>query len=172
MQNRKTKKRIQYWNSLSMLVACISLSGCGNDRLPASVTGYNHMSDWSIERFTVDGASGPNLSPEEGGGGGSCCASIPRRWHPGMKVKIQWTYDTTQNGPQPPSPQEAIVDLPQYPSQGGDIQVHFYPDHKVKVVISEYGIGHPLYPMSEEDKRPWETRKDLLLPQLRAAPLP
>ncbi|WP_170268167.1 DUF3304 domain-containing protein [Xanthomonas sontii] len=106
------------------------------------------------------------------GGGGSCCASIPRHWHPGMKVKIQWAYDTTQNGPQPPSPQEAIVDLPQYPSQGGDIQVHFYPGHKVKVVISEYGIGHPLYPMSEEDKRPWETRKDLLLPQLRAAPLP
>ncbi|TYD33126.1 hypothetical protein CEK63_16065 [Xanthomonas sontii] len=73
MQNRKTKKRIQYWNSLSMLVACISLSGCGNDRLPASVTGYNHMSDWSIERFTVDGASGPNLSPEEGGGGVMLC---------------------------------------------------------------------------------------------------
>jgi hypothetical protein len=142
-------------------ISSLFLPSCIDATIPASVTGYNHMSDWAIERFSVDGAGGPNLMPESGGGGFSCCASLPY-WRPGMKVKVQWAYATTQGGPTPPPPQEAIVEVPQYSSEGGNIQAHFYPDHKVKVVVSKYGIRHPLYPMSEEEKWPWKTRQDLI----------
>lgn len=79
-----------------------------------------------------------------------------------MKVNVRWSYDATQGGPQPPPPQEAMVELPEYSSEAGSIQAHFYPNHKVKVVVSVYGIGHPRYPMGEEDKFPWETSKQLL----------
>ncbi|WPH18836.1 DUF3304 domain-containing protein [Variovorax paradoxus] len=143
--------------------ACALLAGCADERVPASVEGYNHMSDRSVLSFTVDGAGGPNLGPESGGGGSSCCASIPARWRPGMKVKVEWSYGSGAEGtPPPPPPQEAIVEIPEYSKRTGDIQAHFYPNHKVKVVISNYGIEHPRYPMSEEDKLPWETSKQLL----------
>jgi hypothetical protein len=142
--------------------ACALLVGCSDEMVPASVMGYNHMGDWGVASFTVDGAGGPNLTPRSGGGGSSCCGRVPARWRPGMKVKVQWSYDTTQGGPRPPPPQEAVVEIPEYSKRTGDIQAHFYPDHKVKVVVSNYGIEHPRYPMSEEDKLPWKTSKQLL----------
>ena len=143
--------------------ACALLVGCGDERVPASVEGYNHMSDRSILSFTVDGAGGPNISPRSGGGKSSCCASIPVHWRPGMKVKVEWSYGSGAEGtPPPPPPQEVVVEIPEYSSKAGSIQAHFYPNHKVKVVISNYGIRHPRYPMSDEDKLPWKTREDLL----------
>jgi hypothetical protein len=157
----KKQIQIRVWSGFSAGMVGLLLFGCIDATIPASVTGYNHMSDWGIERFSVDGASGPNITPGGGGSKFSCCASLPY-WRPGMKVKVQWAYDTTQGGPTPPPPQEAIVEVPQYSSEGGDIQAHFYPDHKVKVVVSNYGIEHPRYPMSEEAKWPWKTRQDLI----------
>ncbi|WPH18835.1 DUF3304 domain-containing protein [Variovorax paradoxus] len=143
--------------------ACALLVSCGDERVPASVKGYNHMTDRSILSFTVDGAGGPNIAPESGGGKSSCCASIPVRWRPGMKVKVEWSYGSGAPGtPPPPPPQEAVVEIPEYSSRAGSIQAHFYPDHKVKVVVATYGIEHPRYPMSAEDKLPWETSKQLL----------
>jgi len=131
--------------------------------VPASVSGYNHMSDQSILGFTVDGAGGPNIAPEAGGGKFSCCASIPKHWRPGMKVKVAWSYGSGAEGTSPPPPpQEAVVEIPEYSERVEDIQAHFYPNHKVKVMVSNYGIEHPRYPMSAEDKLPWQTSKQLL----------
>ncbi|BEP75444.1 DUF3304 domain-containing protein [Variovorax sp. V59] len=145
------------------LGACALLIGCGDERVPASVEGYNHMTDRSILSFTVDGAGGPNIGPESGGGKSSCCASIPARWRPGMKVKVEWSYGSGAEGtPPPPPPQEAEIEIPEYSSRAGSIQAHFYLNHKVKVVVATYGIEHPRYPMSDEDKLPWETSKQLL----------
>jgi len=144
------------------IAACVLLASCGDQMVAASVGGYNHMSDWGIEGFTVGDAGGPNLTPRSGTVGSSCCASIPKHWRSGMKVKVKWGYDTTQGGPRPPPPQEAVVEISEYSSEAGSIQAHFYPNHKVKVVVSTYGIRHPKYPMSAEDKLPWVSRKDLI----------
>ncbi len=149
------------------LALAVTLTTCGNDdeTLPTGITGYNHMPrviGWSISGFSVDGHSGANASPE-GGAGNSCCISLPRKWHPGMKVNVDWSYDVRVSDPRtPPPPQEAEVEIPEYtPENSGDVQVHFYPDHRVKVVVSRYGIQHPRYPMTEEDKKPWVTDKTL-----------
>jgi len=145
------------------IAACALHASCGDQMMPASVSGYNHMSDQSILGFTVDGAGGPNIAPEAGGGKFSCCASIPKHWRPGMKVKVAWSYGSGAEGTSPPPPpQEAVVEISEYSSEGGSIQAHFYPNHKVKVVVSTYGIRHPKYPMNVEDKLPWVTRKDLI----------
>jgi hypothetical protein len=40
--------------------------------------------------------------------------------------------------------------------------VHFYKNHQVKVVVARYGIEHPRYPMSVQDKFPWETSQQLI----------
>jgi hypothetical protein len=152
---------------LSILVVAVMLNACSdNDMLAGDVTGYNHMpeSGWSIAGFTINGAGGPNIQPETGGGAFSCCMSFPKHWHPGMKAKVRWFYDVMVGDPRtPPPPQEAEVEIPEYTSKtAGAVQVHFYSDHRVKVVISVYGLRHPRYPMSEEDKKPWVTRTDIV----------
>ncbi|MCR6478223.1 DUF3304 domain-containing protein [Variovorax sp. ZS18.2.2] len=145
----------------------VTLASCSdNDMLAGDVTGYNHMpeSGWSIAGFTVNGAGGSNAQPGSGAGN-SCCMSFPKKWRPGMKAKVRWFYNHKASDPEatPPPPQEAEVEIPEYtPKTAGAVQVHFYSDHRVKVVISIYGLGHPRYPMSEEDKKPWVTRTDIV----------
>lgn len=158
----------QLWRALGVPVLAVMLSACGdNDMLTGDVTGYNHMpeSGWSIAGFTVNGAGGSNIQPESGGGAFSCCISFPKHWRPGMKAKVRWFYNHKASDPEatPPPPQEAEVDIPEYtPKTAGAINVHFYSDHRIKVVISRYANEHPRYPMREDDKKPWDTRTDIV----------
>jgi hypothetical protein len=157
LSNRALAKlRIALLSSLSMLL--LPLGGCGNDKIPVEVTGYDHMNKRAILWFTVNGASGPNLFPESGGGKYNCCIEIPRRWQPGMKAKVRWEYGSGDD-----SPRETEVEVPEYTPQNlGAVQVHFYADHKVKVVVSRYEIESPCGPLREEEKAPWETQRDLI----------
>src|SRR5690606_23041187 len=71
------------------------VSGCmakESEMLGAPVEGYNHTSA-AINRFTVNGAGGPNLGPYSGGGGQVCCGSVPRYWRPGLKAIVEWEKD-------------------------------------------------------------------------------
>jgi hypothetical protein len=81
-----------------------------------------------------------------------------------MKAKVEWFYDVKVGDLRtPPPPQEAEVEIPKYSSDRlGNVQVHFYSNQQIKVVVSNYGIEHPRYPMNEADKWPWETSKELL----------
>jgi hypothetical protein len=139
-----------------VLTALLLLSACSEKMAPAGITGYNHMNGrLSIYNFTVNGAMGSNLNQESGGGKEGCCVSIPEKWRPGLKAKIAWEYDTDQTDPNPPPPpQEVVVEIPEY-KQPGRLWVHFYDNHKVKLVVSHCSIGHPFYPMSAQDKLPW-----------------
>lgn len=152
---------------LSQMLVCTAIAAavtaCGEDTVTASVGGYNHMPDRSILSFSVDSAGGSNLGPESGETGSTCCAALPKRWHPGMRARVTWAYGSSdRNAPEPPI-HEALVEIPEYPDKrAGSVQVHFYPDHQVKVVVARYGIEHPRYPMSAKDKLPWETSRQLI----------
>ncbi|MDO9402628.1 MAG: DUF3304 domain-containing protein [Polaromonas sp.] len=123
------------------------LSACQEPTAGVSIVGYNHTTNRSIYTFTVDGRMGSNLRPESGGGKFSCCVDIPKTWRPGLKVRIRWEYQDGTAIPPPPPPQEAEVDVPRYGSADMDeLNVHFYPDHKVKVLVSNKTIRHPDYP--------------------------
>ena len=141
------------------------LGGCQKKMVPAGVTGYNHMKERAIADFTVNGAIGSNLNPGSGGGGESCCVSIPAKWRPGLKATVAWVYDRDQGDTRPlPPAQNLVVDIPQYKTPG-NFHVHFYENHKIKVIISGCSIGHPFYPMSKVDKLPWVddmTKEDAL----------
>ncbi|MGN8087309.1 DUF3304 domain-containing protein [Ralstonia sp. 22086] len=133
-----------------------------DNKATVEVTGYNHMKDQSIAGFSVNGAGGPNIGPESGGGKFNCCIEIPKRWHPGMKAKVEWFYGYGIEGPgsQPP-PQEAEVEIPEYTAENrGPVQVHFYDNHRVNVVVSRYSLGHPMYPLPKDDWAPWELNED------------
>ena len=148
---------------LCALALFSSLTACSENKIPVEVMGYNHISDESIMGFSVNGAGGPNLAPESGGGGRNCCIAIPERWHPRMKARVTWAYGHGPAGSRPsPPPQEAEVEIPEYTPQNlGSVQVHFYPGHRIKVVVSKFGIESPCGPLTEIEKTPWVTRADL-----------
>ena len=150
------KMVIRYFCLLSV---CLVFSGCKPLTTGVSVTGYSHMEGVPIYSFSVNGgAGGGNL---EGGAAGaeSCCILIPNQWRPGLKAKIAWEYDTYQDDPAPPLPSQSVeVDVPEY-TKPGTFQVHFYPGHKVKLVVSSCRPGHSFYPMSKEDLLPWAPRE-------------
>ncbi|AZE52021.1 hypothetical protein C4K04_6393 [Pseudomonas chlororaphis] len=75
-------------SSVLMITACQSPS----KMLGAPVTGYNHTSA-AINRFTVNGAGGPNLGPHQGGGKQACCGVVPREWVPGLRAIVEWEKD-------------------------------------------------------------------------------
>ncbi len=136
--------------SWAACVLAALLAGCTPraETMGADITGYNHTQDQSLYYYTVNGNMGSNLGPGGGGGSFSCCVSIPRHWEPGTKVKVWWMYqgDTKELPPEPP-PHVAEVELPPYkPSDVGSLQVHFYPDQKIKAVVSRYAIWHEDYP--------------------------
>ena len=131
------------------VVATLLLAACSREAtLGAKITGYNHTTDQSLYVFTVNDGMGPNLDPQRGGGAFSCCASIPKTWKPGTKVKVWWIYQggTAVLPPEPP-PHTAEVELPPYKvTDIGSVQVHFYPDQKIRVLVAKTGLGHPDYP--------------------------
>ena len=128
-----------------------SIVSCLDNKATVEVTGYDHMEKRAILWFTVNGASGPNLFPESGGGKYNCCIEIPKRWHRGMQATVRWQYGTGDD-----SPREAVVDIPEYTSENrGPVQVHFYDNHRVKVVVSKWALGNAEYPLPKEDWAPW-----------------
>ena len=149
-----------------LLLSLLLVSGCmakESEMLGAPVEGINHTSA-AINRFTVNGAGGPNLGPYGGGGGQVCCGSIPRHWRPGLRAIVEWERDPNPR-PSPPLPplgtdeyraaykkhaanytrHTATVEIPRYDG-AGPIVVHFLPCNQVRVAASGIGFGYPGYP--------------------------
>ncbi|MCE4057973.1 DUF3304 domain-containing protein [Pseudomonas sp. Au-Pse12] len=145
-----------------MLIA----SACQSESkmLGASVTGYNHTSA-AINRFSVNGAGGPNLGPHQGGGKKSCCGVIPRHWVPGLRAIVEWEKDPDPYayGEWPErqfsdawtkrmaehkkgySRHKAVVDIPRY-SVAGALKVHFLPCDQVRISADNIKPGDSRYP--------------------------
>ncbi|MHC8312040.1 DUF3304 domain-containing protein [Pseudomonas sp. GT1P32] len=156
--------RVRGW----VLGGVVMLSGCSSapsKMLAAPVTGYNHTSA-SINRFTVNGAGGPNIGPHHGGGSEVCCGALPRHWTPGLKAIVEWQKDpepgsssTWSERPysdawrkrmaeqrQKYSYHRAVVDIPQYGESVCALQVHFLPCDQVRVSTTCYTPSNPNYP--------------------------
>jgi len=150
-------------SALAIIGGVLMTSACSDATVPVGLRGYNHMKDLTIHVFTVNGTMGPNVSTESGGGE-TCCVSLPRNWRPGLKAKVSWEYDQKEGAANPlPKSQAAEFDIPEYPF-GGSLQVHFYPKHKVKIVVSPCSPRHPFYPMTSADLAPWSpsTTKEVM----------
>ncbi len=153
--------------AVACLLVVLSLSGCmvkDSEMLGAPVEGYNHTSV-AINRFTVNGAGGPNLGPYSGGGGQVCCGSVPRYWRPGLRAIVEWEKDPN---PRPAIPLErnkygtldpddykrhaanytrhrVVVEIPKY-QEAGTLKVHFLPCDQVRVSADNIFYGVPGYP--------------------------
>lgn len=135
------------------------------EMVPAGIEGYNHTSA-NINRFSVNRAGGPNVSPFSGGGKQSCCASLPRQWRLGLMATVEWEKDSKPFGnpelakgkydeawmqafdrhkAQYFSSHRAVVEIPRYENSGA-LKVHFLPCDQVKVAANNITPGYPGYP--------------------------
>ncbi|MCE0491328.1 DUF3304 domain-containing protein [Pantoea sp. Mb-10] len=155
-----------------LLAGVMLLTGCTQPAAQAggggggTIEAINHTK-WAINHFSVDNRSGIDIiGPFQGGGG--CCYSVPARWTPGMRVRIDWEtgvgYSMDFPGYQDRQKYLAwakkmraqkrqhskTVPLPDYNGQDVcGITVHFLPCDEVKVTTSCYTYGSPAYPIKE-----------------------
>jgi hypothetical protein len=117
----------------------------GTQRAVATIVPYNHT-NIGVEEFYVDGVFGGISYPQTGGGSHLCCATIPRRWHPDMKMTVKWQKDGSNVW------LSKEVTIQRY-DRPGELQVHFLDKDEVRVVITIYGLVSPKNPLHKEF--PW-----------------
>ena len=156
-----------------LAITYLALQGCTPPkpvRLGAPIEGYSHTSA-AINRFSVNGAGGPNLAPYGYGGGQMCCASLPVKWHPGLTVVVEWVKDPDPYayGRWPErifsdawskrmeehkaryTHHRAVVPVAPY-ERVGAIDVHFLPCNQVAVSAVAMLPGQPGYPFNFPQK--------------------
>ena len=156
-----------------LAITYLTLQGCTPPkpvRLGAPIEGYSHTSA-AINRFSVNGAGGPNLAPYGYGGGQMCCASLPVKWHPGLTVVVEWEKDPDPYayGRWPErifsdawskrmeehkaryTHHRAVVPVAPY-ERVGAIDVHFLPCNQVAVSAVAMLPGQPGYPFNFPQK--------------------
>ncbi|PYY83148.1 DUF3304 domain-containing protein [Pseudomonas sp. TKO26] len=159
----------------SLAAGVLTASACQSESkmLSAPVTGYNHTSA-AINRFSVNGAGGPNLGPHEGGGSEVCCGVVPRYWVPGLRAVVEWEKDPDPDGyikrdqygqfddvdyerhAANYSRHKAVVDIPRYDTVGV-LKVHFLPCDQVRVSAENIRRDDPgysyNYPLTMEEPK-------------------
>lgn len=133
-------------SSALLLVACSTPPTEDNSSYGASVGIVNHTEKY-IHSASVNGAGGANMGPWGAGAAEVCCASIPRKWHPGMQVVVRW--DMPDGGKH--IYKEKVVEVEKYEA-GGSIYLHFFPDDKVRVVVSRYYGSSPKHPIPSPEQ--------------------
>ena len=88
----------------------------------------------------------------EGGGSKGCCIALPKKWHPGIKVRLEWgEADRTTIFPETYT---RDLEIPRY-DEPADLYVVFYWNHEVEVVVSPADPGHPLW-AGKIKQAPWD----------------
>jgi hypothetical protein len=168
MLNTLISARRPRWAALcALLLGSLALNACTAqtpERLGAPIEGYSHTSA-AINWFSVNGAGGPNISPNSGGGKQNCCVSLPVKWQPGLKVVVEWEKDPEPfaYGKWKEKPftdawrkrmaehrtkytrHRAVVEVAPYDRLGA-VDVHFLPCNQVKVSAVSALPGQPGYP--------------------------
>jgi hypothetical protein len=131
----------------------------------STLEAINHT-HWAINHFSVDGRSGIDIIGPYQGGGGGCCYVAPKRWRPGMTVRVDWEtgvgsskgfpgfhdrekyFRWRDNIAAQKRRHTKTVPVPNYTGQDVcGITVHFLPCDDIQVTTSCYAYGSPEYPI-------------------------
>lgn len=136
--------------ALALLLVLLPMIGCtpaapAEDDLGLSISVLNYTDD-PFGVVYVDDVWAGNMGSHRGGTGIVGGYGVPRTWRPGMMVKVEWQddalYDKDKEGLY-----RVDVEIPKYTEKHpGILWVAFFPGHQVKVFVSSYGPGHPLFP--------------------------
>ena len=130
------------------------LGGCGREETdlvtdPDSVTvstdAVNYMHDWGLGYTLFNQADnqpigGGILGFLEGPGGKGCCLKLPKKWRPGMQVRLEWQKSDKKMTEE--TMRVKVLEIPEY-GKPGDLYVGFYPGDEIEIVVSWDEPGHP-----------------------------
>jgi hypothetical protein len=138
------------------------LVACGDDTRTLGYLGVNHTQE-HIVAVALNNTGGVLDVPAMGGGGAeACCISIPRKWRPGIMIKVDWQMGgkwllDDQGQPVIRDNRKVLVEgawktrtveIPRYDrDKVSHLAVHFLPHDEVKVVVSWIYPEHPDYPV-------------------------
>ncbi len=118
------------------------------DRVTVSTDAVNYMHDWGLIYTLTDlrsgqAVGGSTLGFLEGPGGKGCCVSLPTKWQPGMRLKVEWQKSDKNMTEQ--TKRVKTLEIPRY-EQPGDLYVLFYPGDEVEIIASSVEPGSPAWP--------------------------
>lgn len=146
---------IRQWRIL--LVALLSahmLTACAKgNTVAASIHGVNYSGD-EFSYIVEDPSNAKNTGGGEtiapfGAGGTMCCYELPRKWRPGIQVKIHITrwLPKKPDGSQPELKETHMTEVPPYvDGKAGELWVLRNADGTVSVVSSDYQPDHEKWP--------------------------
>lgn len=126
---------------IALMSACSTQSKVDDSSYGASIGIVNHTEKF-IYSAAVNGVGGANMAAWGAGYGNVCCASVPTTWRPGMMVLVQWDMPEGSKHIY----REKMVEVERY-EEPGSIYLHFFPDEKIRVVVSPYFGASPNHPI-------------------------
>lgn len=138
---------------LIWVIAVSLLSACEKSTVDVNLHGVNYSGDTftyvvSDPAKTEEGSGGELIDPF-GAGGMTCCVTLPKKWRPGIRLKVRATHWLKErpDGSLPEIKEEHIVEVPTYvDGKPGDLWVLREADGKVSVVSSDLQPNHPKWP--------------------------
>lgn len=136
--------------SAQMLTACGKAETPVND-IGVSIQGVNY-SEQDFSFVLEDPKDKSNIGGGEPigryeAGGTMCCYALPKKWYPGLRVKVDTTYWLAKkaDGTLPELNESREVDIPEYSKPGG-IWVLRQADGNPTIVVSDLQPDHPNWP--------------------------
>ncbi|WP_017453016.1 DUF3304 domain-containing protein [Herbaspirillum rubrisubalbicans] len=138
------------------ILCLLLLGGCGREEAgvtgltdPDSVTvstdAVNYMHDWGLGYTLFNQADNQPIGNGilgflEGPGGKGCCLKLPKKWKPGMQVRVEWQKSDKKMTEE--TMRIKVMEIPEY-DKPGDLYVAFYTGDEVEIVVSWAEPGHP-----------------------------
>ncbi|WP_454763000.1 DUF3304 domain-containing protein [Cupriavidus campinensis] len=144
--------------SMLLLSACtgsgLSTRDADTTYFNASIGPVNHT-DQYLYMFSVGKTSSVGASAYGSRNAGSCCVRLPVVYRPGLTVDI--TYNLLINDGKDDN-WKTKIGVPVEPyTESGDLYVHFFPNDRIRVVVSLSGASgskHPIpYPVNPNQER-------------------
>lgn len=132
---------------VTLLAGCASPMPSDHDAVAVTAVNYTGRelnAVLFIDPQSTRVAGGTGADPY-GASGAMCCYALPRRWQPGIKVKVRYDWWTGSSADRRYETVEK--ELPPYPTdEPGVLWALFYEDGSVEVLASAVDPGHPKWP--------------------------
>lgn len=132
---------------VTLLAGCASSMPSDHDAVAVTAVNYTGRelnAVLFIDPQSTRVAGGTGADPY-GASGAMCCYALPRRWQPGIKVKVRYDWWTGSSADRRYETVEK--ELPPYPTdEPGVLWALFYEDGSVEVLASAVDPGHPKWP--------------------------
>lgn len=105
--------------------------------------GIANYSDEGLGKVFINDAWGGGMQPYASSNGRTCCVTLPRLWHPGLKVAVAYrTSSMFLKDPHGYVEKDVLV-APYEPFLDGFIYFFYFPGDQVRVVATPYSPGYP-----------------------------